>query len=98
MAMKKAHFVLAPEQMLDLITRKALDAFIVSDTENTVLVWSPYAGTLFGWSAEEAIGQQRTTLIIPPKHHTAHEEGIKRFLETGKLKNVKQALGTIWRP
>jgi diguanylate cyclase (GGDEF)-like protein/PAS domain S-box-containing protein len=90
MAINKANFVLTPEQLLDLITRKALDAFVVSDSKNTVLVWSPYAETLFGWSAEEAIGQPLTALIIPPEHHAAHEEGIRRFLETGKLKNISR--------
>lgn len=92
MAMKKVDFIFTPEQMLDLITQKALDAFIVSNTENTILVWSPYAETLFGWSAEEAIGHQLTTLIIPAEHHAAHEEGIKRFLETGKLKTMNKRL------
>lgn len=88
----KPPFLLNPEQTLDLITRKSLDAFIVSDTSNTVIVWSSYAETLFGWTAEEAIGAPLTTLIIPPEHRRAHEEGIKRFLETGTLKNVNTRL------
>jgi diguanylate cyclase (GGDEF)-like protein/PAS domain S-box-containing protein len=88
----KPPFVLNPEQMLDLITRKSLDAFIVSDTSNTVIVWSAYAETLFGWTAEEAIGAPLTTLIIPPEHRRAHEEGIQRFLQTGRLKNVNTRL------
>jgi diguanylate cyclase (GGDEF)-like protein/PAS domain S-box-containing protein len=88
----KPTFLPTPEQMLDLITRKSLDAFIVSDTSNTVIVWSAYAETLFGWTAEEAIGAPLTTLIIPPEHRHAHEEGIRRFLETGALKNVNTRL------
>lgn len=88
----KPRFLLNPEQMLDLITRKSLDAFIVSDTSNTVIVWSGYAETLFGWTAEEAIGAPLTTLIIPPEHRHAHEEGIRRFLQTGILKNVNVRL------
>src|SRR6476661_3221232 len=88
----KPPFMLNPEQMLDLITRKSLDAFIVSDTSNTVIVWSAYAETLFGWTAEEAIGAPLTTLIIPPEHRHAHEEGIQRFLRTGILKNVNTRL------
>lgn len=92
MAKDKTNFLLTPEQMLELITRKSLDAFIVSDTGNTVLVWTTYAETLFGWSAEEAVGEQLTNLIIPPEHRAAHEEGIKRFLKTGKLKNVNKRL------
>lgn len=88
----KPPFLLNSEQMLELITRKSLDAFIVSDTANRVIVWSAYAETLFGWTAEEAIGAPLTTLIIPPEHRRAHEEGIKRFLRTGALKNVNTRL------
>jgi PAS domain S-box-containing protein len=90
MARNPSEFQLTPEQMLDLITRKAMDAFIVSDTENTVMVWSAYAEVLFGWTAKEAIGQPLTSLIIPPEHHSAHQEGIRRYLETGKLKNINR--------
>ena len=92
MAKDKTDFLLTPEQVLELITRKALDAFIVSDTDNTVIVWSTYAETLFGWSAEEAIGRQLTALIIPPEHRAAHEEGITRYSQTGQLKNVNKRL------
>jgi diguanylate cyclase (GGDEF)-like protein/PAS domain S-box-containing protein len=88
-------FTLTPEQILDLITRKAMDAFIVSDVENTVVVWTAYAETLFGWTAKEAVGRLLTELIIPPEHRAAHEEGIRRFLETGELRNVNKRLETF---
>ena len=85
-------FPLTPQQLLELITRDSLDAFVVSDINNTVIVWSGYAEALFGYSAAEAVGAPLTTLIIPPEHHAAHEEGIKRFLDTGQLKNVNKRL------
>lgn len=90
MAMEPSKFQLTPEQMLELITGKAMDAFIVSDTENVVIFWSAYAEVLFGWSAEEAIGQPLTSLIIPPEHHTAHHDGIRHYLTTGQLRNVNK--------
>jgi diguanylate cyclase (GGDEF)-like protein/PAS domain S-box-containing protein len=88
----QSQFLLNPNQMLDVITRNSLDAFIVSDTSNRVVVWSAYAETLFGWTAIEAVGAQLTTLIIAPEHRHAHEEGIRRFIETGVLKNVNTRL------
>ena len=91
----QSKFLLNPKQILDLITRNSLDAFIVSDTSNTVVVWSAYAETLFGWTANEAIGAQLTTLIIPPEHWHAHEEGIRRFIETGTLKNGNTRLELV---
>ena len=92
MAREPSKFQLTPEQMLELITRKAMDAFIVSDTENTVILWSAYAEVLFGWSAEEAIGQPLTSLIIPPEHHKAHEDGVRHYLSTGQVKNVNKRM------
>ncbi|MET0963191.1 MAG: EAL domain-containing protein [Noviherbaspirillum sp.] len=83
-------FQLTPEQMLELITCKSMDAFIVSDTRNTVIVWSAYAEVLFGWSEQEAVGASLTSLIIPPEHRKAHEDGIRRYLDTGRLKNVNR--------
>jgi diguanylate cyclase (GGDEF)-like protein/PAS domain S-box-containing protein len=92
MSSDQSPFVPNPAQMLDLITRNSMDAFIVSDTSNTVIIWSAYAETLFGWTANEAVGAQLTSLIIPPEHRHAHEEGIRRFLETGTLKNINTRL------
>lgn len=88
----QSKFLLNSEQILDLITRNSLDAFIVSDTDNTVIVWSTYAETLFGWTASEAVGAKLTALIIPQEHRQAHEEGVRRFIETGTLKNVNTRL------
>lgn len=86
------NFLLTPQQLLELITRDSLDAFVVSDINNTIVVWSGHAEALFGWSAAEAVGAPLTRLIVPPEHHAAHEEGIRRFLETGQLKNVNKRL------
>ena len=85
-------FTPTAEQTLDLITRHAMDAFIVSDSDNKVIVWTAYAETLFGWSAQEAVGQRLTELIIPADQREAHENGIRRFLETGTLTRVNERL------
>lgn len=61
----------------------ALDAFVVIDTQSRVVVWTKRAQEFFGWSLEEAIGQPITTLIIPQRLRQAHDDGMKRYLQTG---------------
>lgn len=77
-------------ELLELLIDKAMDAWIVSDEANAILLWSRHAETLFGWSADEAIGRLLTELIIPPEHVEAHERGVQRYLQTGTLQVLNQ--------
>jgi PAS domain S-box-containing protein len=62
----------------------ALDAVCVMDRDGTVAGWNGHAATLFGWSAEEAIGRRLSELIIPPALREAHERGLAHYLATGQ--------------
>lgn len=68
---------------LQSILDTALDAVIVMDLDGHVLVWNEHAADCFGWSTAEAVGRKLSELIIPPEHREAHEQGLKRYLETG---------------
>jgi diguanylate cyclase (GGDEF)-like protein/PAS domain S-box-containing protein len=72
------------EQLLESIIQNAMDAFIVIDTDNTVVEWSPQAEKIFGWKCEEASGRLLSTLIIPPHLVSAHRRGMQNYLELGK--------------
>jgi PAS domain S-box-containing protein len=54
----------------DAIVSKSLDGIITS--------WNKSAERIFGYSAEEAIGQH-ITLIIPPEHHAEESEILTRL-------------------
>ena len=43
----------------------AADAAITADLQGTVLSWNPYAETLFGYPAAEAIGRSLKDLLLP---------------------------------
>ena len=45
--------------------------------------WNPQAEHIFGWRADEVIGQSLTTTIIPPRYREGHERGLRRYAETG---------------
>ncbi|MES2856440.1 MAG: PAS domain S-box protein, partial [Bdellovibrionota bacterium] len=68
------------------LLENALDAVVGVDENNRILFWNKHAATMFGWSKEEVLLQDMTTLIVPERHHTAHRMGMKRFIETGLQK------------
>ena len=72
------------EARIRMIIETALDAVIVMDAEGQVTDWNAQAHAMFGWSRDEAIGQSLSTMIIPARFQQAHEQGLKRFLETGE--------------
>jgi PAS domain S-box-containing protein len=65
------------------VFRAALDAVIVMDAGGWVRDWNPAAEQLFGWSREEAVGQELAELVIPGPLRDAHRNGLRRYLETG---------------
>ncbi|HWH22239.1 MAG TPA: ATP-binding protein [Allosphingosinicella sp.] len=69
---------------LDAVLNTALDAVVVMDADGIVTGWNKVAEGLFGWSGEEAIGRRLSNMIIPPEARARHEQGMERFLSTGK--------------
>ncbi len=68
----------------DLILDTARDAFIQIDMNDLVVYWNRQAERTFGWTKTEAIGRRLMETIIPPQYRKAHQEGMKRFMSTGK--------------
>jgi len=62
----------------------ALDAVVVMDEEGLVRDWNPAAEQVFGYSREEAVGQELAELIIPGPLREAHRNALRRYLETGQ--------------
>jgi PAS domain S-box-containing protein len=61
------------------------DALISADRSGTITRWNRAASTLFGFSAEQALGQS-LDLIIPEHLRAAHWKGFDAALESGTLK------------
>jgi PAS domain S-box-containing protein len=66
-------------------------AIICGDPEGKIQLWNKGAEEIFGWSAEEAIGQSMD-FIIPEKHREKHWSGYDRVMQTGETKYGKQVL------
>jgi PAS domain S-box-containing protein len=74
----------ASEARLRAIIDAALDAVVTTDARSVITGWSAQAETLFGWTAEEAMGRGLGETIIPPRYRDAHDAGVRRYLQTGE--------------
>ena len=69
------------EQILTL----APDAIMFADREGTIRLWNNGAERIFGYSADQAIGQS-LDLIIPEKLRERHWEGYHKTMATGETR------------
>ena len=79
----------ASENRFRSITSSAIDAIISADKNGIIESWNPAASKIFGYSEEEAIGQN-LDLIIPQKYHERHHAGMKRVLNGGEKHAINQ--------
>ena len=61
------------------------DAIMVCDGAGLITLWNPAAERIFGFTAEDAIGQS-LDLITPPRHRARHWEGYHKTMATGITK------------
>ena len=61
------------------------DALIYADRSGTITRWNRASTTLFGFTADEALGQS-VDLIIPEHLREAHWKGFDAALESGTMK------------
>lgn len=67
---------------LTTVLETALDAVVVMDREGHIVDWNATAREIFGWTRGEAIGAVLGDLIIPPQLRAAHNDGLKKYLES----------------
>jgi PAS domain S-box-containing protein len=71
------------------------DAVIGLDIEGVVTAWNPRAEAIFGWTAEEMVGQRLADRAVPPEYRDAHMQGLKAFRETGAAPVLDKLLDTL---
>jgi PAS domain S-box-containing protein len=60
-------------------------AILFADQEGKIRFWNKAAQTMFGYGAEEALGQS-LDLIVPEKQRPRHWEGYTKVMATGVTK------------
>lgn len=69
---------------LQSVLDTALDAVVVMDSGGRIIGWNDRSTDSFGWSWDEAKGQQLSELIVPPALRDGHERGLSHYLATGE--------------
>lgn len=67
------------------------DAVIFSDPNGLIRLWNSGAESIFGYSAQEALGQS-LDLIIPEKLRAGHWEGYRKVMSTGSTRYGRELL------
>ncbi|MCM0080234.1 PAS domain S-box protein [Geomonas sp. Red32] len=67
------------------------DAVVYSDREGKIRLWNEAAEKMFGFSAEEALGQS-LDIFIPENQRAKHWEGYFRVMESGTTRYATQLL------
>ncbi|MDX8410640.1 MAG: PAS domain S-box protein [Mariprofundaceae bacterium] len=60
------------------------EAFVIMSSKGQIVDWNSRAESMFGWSKKEAVGRSLAELIIPPDLRPLHEQGYRRFIESGQ--------------
>ena len=70
----------------------SLDGIVGMDAEGRVTAWNPQAAHLFGWTKEEILGKPLADTIVPKQHRAAHQQGLRRFVNTKVSRLLNQRL------
>ncbi len=79
------------EDLCQKIIEGARDAIIFADREGVIRLWNSGAKAMFGYRAEEALGQT-LDLIIPERLHERHWVGYRRVMANGVTRYGEELL------
>jgi PAS domain S-box-containing protein len=80
-----------PDWLCKEIVEQAHDAIIIADRDGVIRLWNPGAEAMFGYRADEAVGQT-LDLIIPERLRARHWEGYRASMATGATRYARQVL------
>lgn len=72
---------------LNAIMNTVLDALITIDKTGIIQGYNPAAARLFGYTAEEAIGQN-VSMLMPEPYRSSHDQYLHNYLTTGVRKII----------
>lgn len=83
--------MLEREWLCRRIVEDAPDAIIFADRDGIIRLWNAGAAAMFGYQAEEAVGQS-LDLIIPERQRKRHWDGYRQVMVTGVTRYGRELL------
>ncbi len=81
------------EAVLHNITEAAQDAIVMMNPTGQISFWNPAAEHIFGYTRQEALGQNLHQLLAPERYHDAHFKAFPTFLNSGRGNAVGKTFG-----
>lgn len=75
------------ESHLSQILGAVVDGIVTSDERGIIQIFNPAAEKIFGYSADEVVGQSMNVLM-PPKEAEVHDERLDSYKKTGKARII----------
>jgi PAS domain S-box-containing protein len=94
----KKHFqdaLIENEKRTRLIIESSLSAIVIIDAYGIITDWNLQSEKMFGWTAQEAIGQRLEELIIPEPFRQKFRQGLKMFLHIGICPFLNQLIEQV---
>ena len=83
--------ILTHEELCRSIVEQTQFAVIFSDSDGLIRFWNAGAQAMFGYTAEEAVGQS-LDMIVPERQRARHWEGYHKVMATGITKYGRELL------
>lgn len=80
------------EEKFRSISESAQDAIMMMDSNGNISYWNRAAEKIFGYTAEEAMGKELHTFLVPERYYEAYRKGFSIFKETGQGAAVGKTL------
>jgi PAS domain S-box-containing protein/putative nucleotidyltransferase with HDIG domain len=77
------------------LVESSLDGVVTMDAKGRILALNPAAEKIFGYRSDHVTGHLVSDTLIPPQLRKAHEQGLVRFLTSGKKKFIGSRLKLI---
>ena len=71
--------------LVEQLVTKSGDAVIIASNDGTILEWNEAAARIFGWTREQAVGEN-IDMMIPDNQKDQHWTGYDHVLESGETK------------